>query len=193
MGVITPTNKEVVDFKGLHLFHAGVSNCSMRVRLTLEEKKLPWTSHHVDLFKKENQEAPEIKFTPNPLQIAISTILVRTAKIDDEFHILEEQKIIDLLVEYFSISKNDSAELLSVGLNEEKDATDLYSYTSIIKKELSLQDRKKILEMMWQIIVTDQNFDPYENNLVWRVAELIGIATRERVQIKKDFLNTIND
>jgi uncharacterized tellurite resistance protein B-like protein len=127
------------------------------------------------------------------LQIAISTILVRTAKIDDEFHILEEQKIIDLLVEYFSISKNDSAELLSVGLNEEKDATDLYSYTSIIKKELSLQDRKKILEMMWQIIVTDQNFDPYENNLVWRVAELIGITTRERVQIKKDFLNTIND
>ncbi len=146
-----------------------------------------------NLFKKENQETPEIKFTPNPLQIAISTILVRTAKIDDEFHILEEQKIIDLLVEYFSISKNDSAELLSVGLNEEKDATDLYSYTSIIKKELSLQDRKKILEMMWQIIVTDQNFDPYENNLVWRVAELIGIATRERVQIKKDFLNTIND
>ena len=51
MGVVTPTNKEVLDFKGLHLYHAGVSNCSMRVRLTLEEKKLPWTSHHVDLFK----------------------------------------------------------------------------------------------------------------------------------------------
>lgn len=146
-----------------------------------------------NLFKKETQEILETKFTPNPLQIAISTILVRTAKIDDEFHILEEQKIIDLLVEYFSISKNDSAELMSVGLNEEKDATDLYSYTSVIKKELSLQERKKILKMMWQIIVTDQNFDPYENNLVWRVAELIGIATRERVEIKKDFLNTIND
>ena len=146
-----------------------------------------------NLFKKESQEILETKFTPNPLQIAISTILVRTAKIDDEFHILEEQKIIDLLVEYFSISKNDSAELMSAGLNEEKDATDLYSYTSVIKKELSLQERKKILKMMWQIIVTDQNFDPYENNLVWRVAELIGIATRERVEIKKDFLNTIND
>ncbi|GIS07793.1 MAG: hypothetical protein CM15mP111_4080 [Hyphomicrobiales bacterium] len=41
--------------------------------------------------------------------------------------------------------------------------------------------------MMWQIITTDENFDPYENNLVWRVAELIGISTREKVQIKKGF------
>ena len=31
-----------------------------------------------NLFKKENQEEPEIKFTPQPLQIAISTILVST-------------------------------------------------------------------------------------------------------------------
>ena len=50
MGVVTPTNKEVLDLKGLHLFHAGVSNCSMRVRLTLEEKKLPWVSHHLSLI-----------------------------------------------------------------------------------------------------------------------------------------------
>tara|TARA_B110000438_G_scaffold300739_1_gene353833 strand:+ start:863 stop:1306 length:444 start_codon:yes stop_codon:yes gene_type:complete len=141
-----------------------------------------------NLFKKEKKEPLEKKFNPSPLQIAISTILVRTAKIDDEFHLLEEDKIIDLLVEYFLLDKNDSIILMSVGLEEEKNAIDLYSYTSVIKNELSLTDRKKILEMMWQIIITDKNFDPYENNLVWRVAELIGISTRERVQIKKDFL-----
>ena len=50
----------------------------------------------------------------------------------------------------------------------------------MIKKELALNERKKIIEMMWQIITTDENFDPYENNLVWRVAELIGISTREK-------------
>ena len=61
----------------------------------------------------------------------------------------------------------------------------------MIKKELTLNERKKIIEMMWQIITTDENFDPYENNLVWRVAELIGISTRERVQIKKDYLSKI--
>lgn len=48
MPKITPDNKSVLKLKGLHLYHAGWSNCSMRVRMTLEEKALPWTSHHLD-------------------------------------------------------------------------------------------------------------------------------------------------
>lgn len=54
MAVITPTNVSVQDFEGLHLYHGDISNCSMRVRMTLIEKGLDWTSHHLDLRKKEN-------------------------------------------------------------------------------------------------------------------------------------------
>jgi len=39
---------------GLHLWHAGNSNCSQRVRLVLEEKQLPWTAHSVDLYNFEH-------------------------------------------------------------------------------------------------------------------------------------------
>jgi glutathione S-transferase len=54
MGIVTPTNTAVLEFKGLHLYHADVSNCSARVRLLLDEKGLPWESHHVNLRRKEN-------------------------------------------------------------------------------------------------------------------------------------------
>ena len=145
-----------------------------------------------NLFKKENNKYNITSFEATELQIAVSKILVRTAKIDDEFHILEEQKILDLLSKYFFLNDADAKNLMEIGVSEEKSATDLYAYTNTIKKSLDLIERKKIIEMMWQIIVTDDNFDPYENNLVWRVAELIGISTRERVQIKKDFLSTLN-
>ncbi len=143
------------------------------------------------LFKRDAPISKTPSFQASELQTAISKILVRTAKIDDEFHILEEEKILELLQSYFKLEVDDSKSLLEIAIREEKEATDLYSYTSVIKRELALNDRKKIIEMMWQIIITDDNFDPYENNLVWRVAELIGISTRERVQIKKDFLSEI--
>jgi glutathione S-transferase len=51
--IVEPTNKSVKDLEGLHLFHSDISNCSMRVRMALAEKELPWTSHHLDLRKKE--------------------------------------------------------------------------------------------------------------------------------------------
>ena len=57
MAVIVPTNKSVETFEGIHLYHGDISNCSMRVRMTLIEKGLPWTSHHLDLKLKENISA----------------------------------------------------------------------------------------------------------------------------------------
>lgn len=54
MAVIIPTNKSVEKLKGFHLYHGDISNCSMRVRMTLIEKGIEWTSHHLDLKKKEN-------------------------------------------------------------------------------------------------------------------------------------------
>ena len=54
MGVIEPVNQTVKEFRGLHLYHTGRSNCSARARLLILEKHLPWVSHHVDLYTKEN-------------------------------------------------------------------------------------------------------------------------------------------
>ena len=54
MGVVQTTNEHVKQLKGLHLYHAGISNCSMRVRMALAEKGLDWESHHIDITKKEN-------------------------------------------------------------------------------------------------------------------------------------------
>ena len=67
MVVIVPTNKSVETLEGIHLYHGHISNCSMRVRMTLIEKGLPWTSHHLDLKKKENISDEYFGINPNGL------------------------------------------------------------------------------------------------------------------------------
>ena len=64
MGIIEPTNKSVKDFRGLHLYHTGRSNCSARARLLILEKHLPWTSHHIDLYTKKNISADYFGINP---------------------------------------------------------------------------------------------------------------------------------
>ena len=54
MPLVEPTNLLVKELSGLHLYHAGWSNCSMRARMVLEEKGLAWTSHHMDLRAGEH-------------------------------------------------------------------------------------------------------------------------------------------
>jgi len=57
----------VCALKGLHLYHAGWSNCSMRVRMTLEEKQLPWTSHHLNTRVGEHITPEYFGINPNGL------------------------------------------------------------------------------------------------------------------------------
>ncbi len=88
MAIVEPANKTVKDFEGLHLYHGDISNCSMRVRMTLEEKGLDWESHHIDLKKKENISDDYFGINPNGL--------VPTLVHDGIVHI-ESNDIIDYL------------------------------------------------------------------------------------------------
>ena len=92
MGEVTPKNKAVLEFRGLHLYHAGVSNCSMRVRITLEEKGLSWTSHHLNILAKEHITPEYFGINPNGL---VPT-LVHDGKV-----IIESDDIIEYLDDTF--------------------------------------------------------------------------------------------
>lgn len=88
MVVVVPTNKSVETLEGLHLYHGAISNCSMRVRMTLLEKGLDWESHHLDLKKKENISDDYFGINPNGL---VPTL------IDDGVVHIESNDIIDYL------------------------------------------------------------------------------------------------
>lgn len=88
MAVVEPKNTSVKLLKGLHLYHSGISNCAMRVRITLEEKGLQWTSHHMDLVKGEHLTEEYFGINPNGV---VPTL------VHDGVVIIESQDIIDYL------------------------------------------------------------------------------------------------
>lgn len=106
MVVVTPTNKSVETLKGLHLYHGGISNCSMRVRMTLIEKGLDWESHHLDLMKKENITDDYFGINPNGL---VPTL------VDNGVVHIESNDIIDYLDETYpepSLRAAENAEMM---------------------------------------------------------------------------------
>lgn len=92
MGIITPANKSVLTLQGLHLYHADMSNCAMRVRIALEEKQLPWTSHALDLLKGETHTPEYFGINPNgvvPTLVHDGVVIIESddiiAYIDEKF------------------------------------------------------------------------------------------------------------
>jgi glutathione S-transferase len=46
--------REVLEWKGVHVFHAHFSSCSQKLRMFLNFKGIDWVSHPLDLSKTEN-------------------------------------------------------------------------------------------------------------------------------------------
>jgi glutathione S-transferase len=88
MGIIATENQEVRTHKGLHLYHGDISNCSMRVRMALEEKGLPWISHHLDLKKNE---------TRTPAYFAVNPMGLVPALVHDGVLIIESDDILEYI------------------------------------------------------------------------------------------------
>jgi uncharacterized tellurite resistance protein B-like protein len=37
--------------------------------------------------------------------------------------------------------------------------------------------------MMWEMVYADGHITEFERNLIWRAADLLGIASRERIEL----------
>ena len=134
MVVIVPTNKSVETLEGLHLYHGDISNCSMRVRMALIEKALPWTSHHLDLKQKENISEEYFGINPNGL---VPTL------IDDGVVHIESNDIIDYLDETYpepslraASNEDEMLEWLRLSASIHVPAIKPYVYATKMQKKL---------------------------------------------------------
>ena len=84
MPVIEPGNPDLKNLRGIHLWHAGMSTCSQRVRLTLAELDQSFESHIIDLHGGENASEAYQQINPKgvvPAMVHDGTLLIESVDI----------------------------------------------------------------------------------------------------------------
>jgi uncharacterized tellurite resistance protein B-like protein len=66
----------------------------------------------------------------------------------------------------------------------EGEAVDLYHFTSVIMRSVNEAGRLRIVEMMWELVYADGQVSEFEDNVVWRAADLLGISSSDRINLK---------
>lgn len=119
------------------------------------------------------------------LRLAAGALLITAGSIDGTFEQEEKHKVQTLLQKRFDLEPDETRQLFADAEAREREAVDLYRFTSVVCRELDQEGRKRIVEMLWEVVLADGVVDEFESNLVWRVAELIGVSTRDRVTLRK--------
>ena len=119
------------------------------------------------------------------LRLASAALLVHATLIDGDVDTRETKTLKRLLESQYGLSAREVTSLISEAKEREHDAVDLYGFTSVLTGRLGQDGRRKIVEMLWEIVMADGVIHEFEANLVWRVAELLGVSARDRIRLRK--------
>ena len=125
------------------------------------------------------------RFADNDYRLAAAALLVHAASIDGEMSAVERDKLQAVLKRCFELDDAATLELIDEATAAENEAVDLYRFTSSLNHKLDDDGRRRIVEMMWEVIYADGRLNEFEDNLVWRAADLLNVSSRDRVEIRR--------
>ena len=132
-------------------------------------------------FNKENKKEIEDPLTK------ICALLVHAAKIDENFTDKEREIIKKAIIE---LGANDKIidDILIEAEEIEKKSNQILSFTKEVKS-MDEDSKTKIIEILWNIIYSDNNPDIYENNLMRRLTGLLYLDPKVVGNIKEKTIN----
>jgi uncharacterized tellurite resistance protein B-like protein len=131
----------------------------------------------------DGRKAPS-RFDPADYRLAAAALLVHAMTIDGQVAPAERRKLHDLLQQRFALDESGTRELIDKATQADREAIDLYGFTSLVNRTCDLEGRLRIVEMMWEVVFADGRVTEFEENLVWRVSDLLGISANERIALK---------
>ena len=113
----------------------------------------------------------------------IAALLIHAAKIDENFSSIEKNIIEQALLK-IGANNNDMKEIIKNAQKIEENSNQILDFTKEVKN-MSEENKIKIIETLWKIIYSNKIADDYETNLMRRLAGLLYIDNKIMGDIKE--------
>lgn len=118
------------------------------------------------------------------ISLAVTALMVQVMQQDDHLDEAEHHAIIQAIQERFQLSAKNAEQHIKQATQSSLKAHDLRQFTAPLIKAYSIQERIDIIRQLWLIAMADQHVDAYEEALIRKVAELIGVHHHQFIDAK---------
>jgi uncharacterized tellurite resistance protein B-like protein len=126
---------------------------------------------------------PETALSSNDPKLSVAVLLVHLAAVDGQMKDEERNAIKGALIDHYDMDETSVDKLIKEAALRDAEAVDFFKFTQSIT-QLDMEDRVEIVRMMWMVVFSDKKNHELEDNMVWRIAELIGVSSRDRTILR---------
>jgi len=118
------------------------------------------------------------------LEIACSVLLCEVMLADGHLDNAEQQQLNDIISSQFQLTHDEVTEIIKHSLLLCENATDFYQFTSKINESYSLEQRVKMLALLWQVAYADGELASIEEHIIRKIADLLHLRHSEYIETK---------
>ena len=143
-----------------------------------------------DFLKRLTQPDPA-PMVDNDARLALTTLLVRIARSDNNYAPEERALIDQITVQRYGLNTAEAEALRADAETLESEAPDTVRFTRAIKDAVAYEDRLRVIEALWKVVLADGTRAKEEDALLRLVTNLLGITdtdsalARQRVAAKR--------
>lgn len=93
----------------------------------------------------------------------------------------ESEKLKSVIAQEYDLTGAEMRQLIEAGEEADREAVDLYQFTSILNRSLEPDAKVHFVELLWNLAYADGYRHELEDHVVWRIADLMGVSSRDRV------------
>lgn len=122
---------------------------------------------------------PEDDRALDAARTAVAALLVIAAHADHDYAEAERRQIERILMERYGLDAVRAAALRAEGEAAEAAAVDLFRFTALVKQGVPHEERASVLEALWRVVLADGARRGYEDALIRRLTDLLGLEDRD--------------
>ncbi len=122
--------------------------------------------------------------TDQALMLATAALLIEISRADSVITPEENETITNAVSTTFSLTEEETKELIEMAETEVKEAVSFYQFTHLINKGFSYEKKLRVIEMLWQVVFADLEMEKHEEYFVRKIADLLHVSHRDLIKAK---------
>ena len=118
------------------------------------------------------------------IEIACAVLLCEVMRADSIFTEKEQDELSTILTKQFNLTEQEVSTILEQAFELSENASDFYQFTSKLNQHYSLDERIKIVTLLWQVAYADGDLANIEEHIIRKIADLLHLRHSEYIATK---------
>ena len=130
------------------------------------------------------------------IEIACAVLLCEVMRADSVFTEKEQDELSAILTKQFDLTEQEVNTILEQAFELSENASDFYQFTSKLNRHYSLDERIKIVTLLWKVAYADGKLANIEEHIIRKISDLLHLRHSEYIATKiaaEDFHNVENN